>query len=164
MLPRLAALLDVARLRRAGFALAWNVQLQTTPGAITFGQGCGMGRGSILAADNGRLELGDSVRFGAYNYVAAADSFVRIGSRLLCSPFVSIVALNHSITNGVVSWTDLDQSKSGVTIGDDCWLATNSVILPGVSLGDRCVVGAGAVVTRSFPSDCTLVGVPAKAR
>lgn len=51
-----------------------------------------------------------------------------------------------------------------VVLGKDCWLGANSVILPGVCLGPRTIVGAGAVVTKSFPEgNVILAGVPAKA-
>lgn len=120
-----------------------------------------MGRGSILHAEDGELTLGDDAHFGAYNYVAPAESRIDIGNRLLCSPFVSLIAANHLIDDGVVSRERIAE-RTGITIGDDCWLATNSVILPGVTLGDRCIVAAGAVVTRSFPAGSRLGGVPAR--
>jgi len=48
------------------------------------------------------------------------------------------------------------------TIGTEAELGTGSVVLPGRSVGDRSIVGAGAVVNRNVPSDCTAVGVPAQ--
>lgn len=48
-------------------------------------------------------------------------------------------------------------------IGRNCWIGMNAVILPGVKLGDYTIVGAGAVVTHSFPEGyCVIGGVPAK--
>lgn len=49
-----------------------------------------------------------------------------------------------------------------VVIGCDCWIGAGVTILPGVVIGDRVTVGAGAVVTRDLPSDGTYGGVPAK--
>lgn len=49
-----------------------------------------------------------------------------------------------------------------VVIGDYCWLGMNVVILPGVHLGNRTTVGAGAVVTHSFDGNCIIAGNPAK--
>lgn len=49
-----------------------------------------------------------------------------------------------------------------VTIGNDCWIGAGAIILGGVTLGDNVTVAAGAVVTRSFPGDCIIGGVPAR--
>jgi maltose O-acetyltransferase len=49
-----------------------------------------------------------------------------------------------------------------VTIGDDVWIGGNAVILPGVTIGNNCVVAAGAVVTKDVPANSLVAGVPAR--
>ncbi|TBR22377.1 MAG: sugar O-acetyltransferase, partial [Reyranella sp.] len=49
-------------------------------------------------------------------------------------------------------------------IGADVWIGGGAIILPGVSIGDGAIVGAGAVVTRDVPAGVTIVGNPAKVR
>ena len=47
-----------------------------------------------------------------------------------------------------------------ITIGEDCWLGGNVTVCPGVTIGDRVVIGAGSVVTHDIPSDCLAAGNP----
>ena len=89
-------------------------------------------------------------------YVQAING-VRIGKNLRTGPGVKIISASHDVV-------DYEKHKSSVciTIGDNCWLAANVVVLPGVTLGNHVVAAAGAVVTKSFPSNCLIGGVPAK--
>ena len=47
-------------------------------------------------------------------------------------------------------------------IGDDVWIGTNVIILPGVNIGSHCIIGAGSVVTKDVPDYAIVGGVPAK--
>lgn len=83
---------------------------------------------------------------------------IKLGENVWVGPRVTIISMNHNIY-------DFNKyvKKGPIVIGDNCWLATNSVILPGVELGKHTVVAAGSIVTRSFPEgDQLLAGVPAK--
>jgi acetyltransferase-like isoleucine patch superfamily enzyme len=53
-------------------------------------------------------------------------------------------------------------ASSPIEIGDDVFVGANTLILKGVTLGKRVIVGAGSVVTRSFPDDAVIAGNPAK--
>jgi acetyltransferase-like isoleucine patch superfamily enzyme len=83
---------------------------------------------------------------------------IYIGDRTIFAPGVKIISANHD--EGDLGG---HEACEPINIGADCWIGANAVILPGVRLGDRCVVGAGAVVTRSFEAGSVLVGVPARA-
>ncbi len=83
---------------------------------------------------------------------------IRLGANVWIGPRVSIISMNHDVNDYHQYVKDVP-----VVIGDHCWLAVNSVILPGVTLGAHTVVAAGAVVTRSFEEgDQVLAGVPAR--
>lgn len=83
---------------------------------------------------------------------------IEIGRGCYIGPNVGIITVNHNLI-------ELDKHEVGkdVFIGDGCWIGMNSVILPGVVLGDNTVVAAGSVVTKSFQQGCVLLaGSPAK--
>ncbi len=83
---------------------------------------------------------------------------IEVGANLRIGPGVKIISSNHD-------FQDYDQylKTPPVKIGNNCWLAANVVVLPGVELGDHTVVAAGAVVNKSFKEgDCLIGGVPAK--
>jgi len=83
---------------------------------------------------------------------------IHIGKNVFIGPGVAIIARNHKIEDP----SDKGEWKD-VTIEDNCWIGANAVILPGVHLGPHTIVGAGAVVTKSFPKGyCVVVGNPAK--
>ena len=82
---------------------------------------------------------------------------IEIGNDTLFAPGVKIISANHSLTD-LKKW----DSASPIIIGKRCWIGANAVILPEVVLGDDVVVGAGAIVSRSFPDGAVVAGIPAK--
>ena len=89
-------------------------------------------------------------------YVQGANG-VEIGDDTRFGPGVKLISANHS-KRDLSKW----EPAEPIRIGKECWIGANAVILPGVTLGDRVIVGAGAVVTRSFPGHSTVVGVPGR--
>ncbi len=82
---------------------------------------------------------------------------ISIGENTWIGPGAKIISMNHESF-------DYEKYVDGppIQIGRDCWLASNSIILPGVTIGDHTIVAAGAVVTKSFPDgNQGLGGVPA---
>jgi acetyltransferase-like isoleucine patch superfamily enzyme len=88
-------------------------------------------------------------------YIQAKNG-IEIGDDVLIAPGVKIVSTNHDEV------TFNSTQEPPIVIGDRCWLGANSVVLPGVTLGKHVIVGAGAVVTKSFPDGVIIGGVPAK--
>jgi len=83
---------------------------------------------------------------------------IHIGKGTRIAPNVGMITSNHNLEN-------LDKHSKGkdIYIGKNCWIGMNSVILPGVKLGDNTIVGAGSIVTKSFENgNCIIVGNPAK--
>jgi len=91
-------------------------------------------------------------------YVNCADG-LWIGRGTIWGPNVSIISQTHDID-------DFDKAPptGGIRIGRHCWIGVGAVILPGVTLGDRTIVGANSVVRQSFPDGHVVIaGVPARA-
>jgi len=91
-------------------------------------------------------------------YQAYSSNRIIIGKGSWIAPNVGLITSNHNVH-------DLENHDEGkdIEIGDDCWIGMNSVILPGVNLGNKTIVGAGSIVTKSFPDgDCVIAGNPAK--
>lgn len=85
---------------------------------------------------------------------------IRIGARTLFAPNVQLYTAGHPLSAEQRA-EELEFGKP-ITIGKDCWLGGSAIVLPGVTIGDRVVVGAGAVVTKDVPSDCVVAGNPAR--
>lgn len=91
-------------------------------------------------------------------YYQAMGAGIHIGRGTWIASGVGIIASNHDIQDP----NDRQPGKP-VYIGDKSWIGMNAVILPGVELGPHTIVGAGAVVTKSFPEGyCVIGGNPAK--
>ena len=86
-------------------------------------------------------------------------SDVQIGDHTLIASDVFISDYNHS-TDKTKGFNVLISKP--VYIGKKCWIGEKTIILPGVSVGDGCIIGAGSVVTKDIPNNCMAVGNPAK--
>lgn len=83
---------------------------------------------------------------------------IYIGDNTIFAPGIKIISANHDTKD----LSKHDKTTDPIIIGKNCWIGVNAVILPGVQLGDNVVVAAGSVVSKSFPSDVIIGGVPAK--
>lgn len=90
--------------------------------------------------------------------IYTSASGIHYGIGVAVAAGVKIISRNHDIYN---IWEHGNIKE--VFIGDYCWIGANAVILPGITLGPHTIVGAGSVVTKSFPEGyCIIVGNPAK--
>ncbi len=109
------------------------------------------------------IRIGNGVYIGRYAYFVAIDSIV-IEDGCVLSEYVYITDNAHGLhpDRGPIMKQPLE-SKGPVHIGRNCFLGFRVSVMPGVTLGEHCVVGANSVVTRSFPAYSMIAGVPAKA-
>lgn len=105
------------------------------------------------------IKVGDKVFFN-FNCVVLDVAQVTIGNRSLFGPNVQIYTATHPM-NHEERASGLEYAKP-ISIGEDVWVGGSAVICPGVSIGDRAVIGAGSVVTKDIPEDVFAAGNPCK--
>ncbi len=117
----------------------------------------------VVFSNPERIEIGDNVRLGSRCHLWAGPSSGRIiiGNDVLFGPEVMLTAATYRYNDGSPV-TDQMMDESDIIIGDDVWLGTRVVVLPGVSIGPGAIIGAAAIVTRDVPSYAIAVGMPAR--
>lgn len=109
-----------------------------------------------------QVTIGNGV-FITYNFTLMAAAPVVIHDGVLIASNVMITSENHGTSpENNRSYASTPLEGKAVEIGSGCWLCEKVMIMPGVTLGERCIVAAGAVVTKSFPAYSMVAGVPAK--
>lgn len=114
---------------------------------------------SVMIIGAGELTIGDNTWVG-HRCLISASSSIKIGKNVDIAPNVYIGNGTHEITPDKERIASIELAKD-IVIGDGCWLCANVTILPGVTIGDKCVVAAGSVVTKSYGNMILLAGVPA---
>lgn len=107
----------------------------------------------IKVRPEARLNIGDNVKIN-YNCIIACHKEINIGEGTEFGPSVYLYDHDHDFRAGLKN----DKYKTGaISIGKNCWIGANTVILRGTVLGDNCVVGAGSVVTGNIPDNTVFV-------
>lgn len=97
---------------------------------------------------------------GNFNLTILDEAEVTIGDNVFIGPNCSLCTITHAL--------HADQRNAGImqakpiTIGNNVWIATNVTLLPGVSIGDGAIIGAGSVVTKDIPANVIAIGNPCK--
>lgn len=117
--------------------------------------------GLFHAAYARNMHLGDRVYLNA-GCVVLDTARVEIGAGTLIGPAVQIYCAEHSQDRKERA-AGLEIAKP-VTIGREVWIGGAAIILPGVTIGDGAIVGAGSVVTRDVAGGTSVVGNPARTR
>lgn len=140
------------------------------PAYISIGDRCFIGR---CAAWNpirsyegmhqeGEIRIGNDVHIGGYSQLHSMY-LLEIGDGSVLSEYVYVSDTSHGLSPnaGLIMRQPLE-SKGPVRIGRNVFIGFGASVLPGVTLGDNCVVGARSVVTRSYPAYSMVAGMPAR--
>ena len=130
--------------------------------------GTGYIQGPILVDYGDNMFVGKNF-FANFNFTVLDCGMVTIGNNVMFGPNCTLVTAmhpfvaeerNYRIKEDGTPYT-VEYSKP-VTVGDDCWIASNVTVIGGVRIGKGCVIGAGSVVTRDIPDNSLAVGNPCR--
>ena len=146
--------------RGCGSKIYRSVRMDTPPyRRFSLGQKSVIESYSCINNAVGDVIIGDHTRIGLHNTIIGP---VTIGSHVNLAQGITVTALNHNFEAPERRIDEQGVSTQQVTIGDDIWIGANAVVLPGVTVGNHCVIAAGAVVTKDVPPHSLVAGVPAK--
>lgn len=124
-------------------------------------------RAGSYAIGCSKISIGKRVIIRPLSYIQSDASDdgadIVIEDDVMLGPGVHILTSNHNFSNPNISI--IDQGYDGVKeviLKKGCWIGANVVILPGVTIGNNCVIGAGSIVTKSIPDRVVAVGAPAR--
>mgnify|MGYP000476059134 CR=1 FL=1 len=108
---------------------------------------------------------GHHVHFGKnvyanFNLTLVDDTHIYVGDYTMIGPNVTIATAGHPILP--VLREQAYQYNASVHIGRNCWLGAGVIVLPGVTIGDNSVIGAGSIVTKDIPANVIAVGNPCR--
>ena len=98
--------------------------------------------------------------YANFNFTAVDDTHIYVGDYTMFGPNVILATAGHPILPKLRQ--EAYQYNMPVHIGKNCWLGAGVIVLPGVTIGDNTVIGAGSVVTKDIPSNVVAVGNPCR--
>ncbi|WP_378105605.1 acyltransferase [Chryseobacterium sp. sg2396] len=112
----------------------------------------------IIDGQNAQVNIGNNVFFNNFCTIAAMDN-ITIGDNTIFGENVKIYDHNHQFKNASIPIKNQGYSSERIIIGENCWIASNVVILKGVTIGNHSVVGAGNIVYKDVPENSVLLSV-----
>lgn len=125
---------------------------------IIFGRNVNIGKNTIIicsgviANKGAGLTIGNHSAIGAQSFIGAQGGVI-IGDDVIFGPGVKIFSENHEYKDSIIPIRLQGEIRSGVRIGNNCWIGAGVTILAGVSIGNGCVIAAGSIVTKDVPSN-----------
>ena len=136
--------------------------------SLTTGVGCRLECFPGVKPGEKKLFFGKNVQINDYVHIVAMDH-IRIGDHVLMASHVFISDNSHGSYKGDehdsppdVPPTERLYQTAPVVIGDNCWIGEGVFIMPGVEIGEGCVIGAHSIICQSIPPRTIAVGTPAK--
>jgi acetyltransferase-like isoleucine patch superfamily enzyme len=122
---------------------------------LSLGRRCIVNYNAVLWCS---LKTGDNIQI---NPGACIYGKVEIGNNVMIAPNVTIAGGNHGTSKSDIPMINQKSVSRGIKIGNDVWIAANSVILDGLTIGDGSIIAAGSVVTKNVEPYSIVAGNPA---
>jgi acetyltransferase-like isoleucine patch superfamily enzyme len=129
----------------------------TNASNIHIGKGCLIqDRVYLRAGMTGEITIGNGAALNSFVQIYGHGG-IEIGDDTQVGPNTVLTTTGHDYLAA-----NLQQNYESIKIGRRVWISANCTILPGVTIGDQAVIGAGAVVSRNIPARCVALGIPAR--
>lgn len=134
---------------------------------LFLGDGSSIGAGTIIRCSGNMKEIGNGFQLGicsslADNCFVGATGGVKIGDNVIGGQNIRFHSSNHIFEDRNRLIRKQGISAKGIVVGSNCWIGAGVVFCDGVTIGDGCVIGANSVITKSFPANSVIAGVPAR--
>ena len=135
---------------------------------LTTGVGCRFDCFSGATPNSVKLRFGKNVQLNDYVHIVSMDS-IEIGNNVLMASHVFVSDNSHGSYKGDdndsdpnTPPTERSYAMAPIKIGNNVWIGEGVIIMPGVTIGNGCVIGAHSIVSKSIPNNSLAVGTPAK--
>lgn len=105
-----------------------------------------------------KIEIGSNVVIDSFCHFWG-DGGIKIGNNVMIASHCSITSVTHSKKTSLFNQTNI---FGEINIGNNVWIGSHAIILPGVTIGNNSIIGAGSVVTKNVDENSVYAGVPAK--
>ncbi len=158
----------LVRQRRQGRGIEPSVRVQgdltQLDDRLRLARGCQIDPGCIfwMGTDEGKIAIGEKTYIGPYSFLGTHRDALKIGRDCMIGAHGYLITANHGTEETKTPYREQGYVGADVILGNNVWLGCHVTVLPGVTVGDNAIIGAGAVVTKDVPSGETWGGVPAR--
>lgn len=139
-----------------------NFFFQSTKHAVNISKNTVIGKGTrISGGGKGKIYIRENVLIDDCTFIMAHEK-IEIGKNTKIAAFCFITDFNHKFDDQTKILAEQGYATKPTIIGNNVWIGTHSIVLSGVTIGERAVIGAGSVVTKDVPAYSVAVGNPAK--
>lgn len=155
ILRRFLGILPASWTRSGGWLDAFSVRLNLGDLRRTDGLAYRVARARQMG-----IKVGEGCRLYSLNVVSEGE-LVELGDNVIVSGEVIFITHDGSVYTALEKFPGVNGHYGRIRVGNNCFIGMRATIMPGVELGERCVVAAGAVVMDSFPANSVIAGNPA---